>query len=406
MLQCNKILCTAQYHEIPGDFSTNITAPDLSSLAFRPEHRPPAASWAGAAQPLSRQEETLAARLKKATADPIADLLFSPRAAFIWDHTARVLTWLNAAGRSKFGLGAEELQGKLAAPLARCFGAAAKQGKAFGDITLKAGLSPAISCSFEVLELAGGHNGLIVSESADVVRLPDPPKNLRSSSPKGDIANKLRGKERESAKKRPIVKPCAKRKNAPAPGPVRSEQTVSARQLTPEEMHAFKAIGRTVRRLARERQRSANGTLETVPVPPVEPERAAADVQTMQALLFSAFDLVLFLSEELVISQTEGRPQIAGWRKSQLLGQPAGRVLPPPEQTILHRMIKKLRTGSKICRDTLVLQGEAHSRVPCRAVLGHCPDRGTPYFLALVSLELPARLKRQPALPQITRLAA
>ncbi len=348
----------------------------------------------------------MAARQKKATADPIADLLFSPRAAFIWDHTARVLTWLNAAGRSKFGLGAEELQGKLAAPLVRCFGAAAKQGKASGDITLKAGLSPAIPCSFEVLELAGGHKGLIVSETADIVRLPDPPKKLRSSSPKGDSANKLRSEESGSAKKRPIVKPCAKRKNTPVPGPVRSKQAASAGQLTPEEMRAFKAIGRTVRRLARERQRGANGALKAVSVPPVEPKRAVGDARATQVLLFSAFDLVLFLSEELVISQTEGRPQIAGWRKSQLLGQPAGRVLPPPEQTILHRMIKKLRAGAKICRDTLVLQGEALGSVPCRAVLGHCPDGNVPYFLALVSLELPSRLKRQPALPHITRLAA
>ena len=69
-------------------------------------------------------------------------------------------------------------------------------------------------------------------------------------------------------------------------------------------------------------------------------------------------------------------------------------------------MIKKLGAGTKICRDTLVLSSEAGGSIPCRAILGRCPDGNARYFLALLSLELPSRLKRLPDIPRITRLAA
>ena len=62
-------------------------------------------------------------------------------------------------------------------------------------------------------------------------------------------------------------------------------------------------------------------------------------------------------------------------------------------------MIKKLNAGAKICRDTLVLSGEAGGSVPCRAILGRWPDGNAHYFLALLSLSLPARLKRSACLP-------
>ena len=42
------------------------------------------------------------------------------------------------------------------------------------------------------------------------------------------------------------------------------------------------------------------------------------------------------------------------------------KVLPPAEQTVFRRMIKKLGAGTKICRDTLVLSSEAwrHHTLP------------------------------------------
>ena len=66
------------------------------------------------------------------------------------------------------------------------------------------------------------------------------------------------------------------------------------------------------------------------------------DAQGAAALMFSAFDLVLFLDPGFAVTRTEGRPQQIGWRKSSLLGKPAASVLPPAEQAIFRRMVKKL----------------------------------------------------------------
>ncbi len=304
---------------------------------------------------------------------------------------------MNGAARAKFGLGAEALQAEPSAGvvsrLTQGFGAAqaSANGTASGSIRFKAGRYPAIPCVFEVTDLAGGHKGLIVSDAAEapepanVVRLPAPAKNKAAAKPPG---------KRPAAPKRQT----APAKPAAAPGC----------QLTAEELRAFKSIGRTVRRMAREKQRSAKAASASAP-DSAQPPRQAAPVPETQAapdLLFSAFDLVLFLNRDLAVVRTEGRPQAVGCRKSGLLGKPAANVLAPAEQAIFRRMVKKLNAGAKTCRDTLVLSGETRSSVPCRAVLSRWPGADAPYVLALLSLCLPARLRRLPDFPQIIRLAA
>ena len=337
----------------------------------------------------------MAARPNKASAgrDPFADLLFSPRASFIWDHTTCNITWMNAAARSKFGLDAKKVQAALparaAARLAEGFEAAKANGTACGAVRFKAGRHPAVPCTFEVMELAGGHKGLIVSEAAatqepdNVLRLPTPPKKKNVAKPSGK-------------------QPAAQTKRQPA----LSAPDAVVCQLTPEEMRAFKAIGRTVRRLAREKRLAATAAPEAPASQPPQQALPGLDAQGATALMFSAFDLVLFLDRDFAVTRTEGRPQQIGWRKASLLGKPVANVLPPAEQAIFRRMVKKLEAGAKVCRDTLLLSGEAGGNVPCRALLSCWPDGNAHYFLALLSLNVPARLKRSPAFPQITRLAA
>jgi hypothetical protein len=336
----------------------------------------------------------LAARPNKASAgrDPFADLLFSPRASFIWDHSTRTITWMNAAARSKFGLDAKKAQAALpagvTARLAEGFDAAKANGKTCGTVRFKAGRHPATPCTFEVMELAGGHTGLIVSEAAatqepaNVLRLPTPPNKKAVAKPSGK-------------------QPAAQMERKPAS----SNPAAPISHLTPEELRAFKSIGRTVRRLAREKQRRPSVIPKASAAEPPPQAQPGAEMQGTSALLFSAFDLVLFLDGNFIITRTEGRPQQIGCRKSDLLGEPAANVLLPAEQAVFSRMVKKMKAGAKICRDTLMLSGKAGS-VPCRAVLSRWPDGNAHYFLALLSLNLPARLKRSPALPLIARLAA
>ncbi|MBI4723683.1 MAG: hypothetical protein HY765_01285 [Rhodomicrobium sp.] len=182
-------------------------------------------------------------------------------------------------------------------------------------------------------------------------------------------------------------------------------------QLTAEELRSFKAIGRKVRRLCREKQRTA-ARARVEPFPPLPaPKPLPSSVQPAPALLFSAFDLVLFLDANLRAVGSEGRPQRLGWRKSYLNRKPAAQLLAPAEQVIFNRMVKRLEDKAiQSCRNTLVILDEAGGSIPCRAILGRWAAGDAAFFLALVSLKVPQRLKRlnPPVLntPQAPRLAA
>ena len=329
----------------------------------------------------SGQVRKLAASPNNAIAhqNPFLDLLLSPHPAFIWDHTRHAVTWMNAAARSKFGLAVQDLQAalpnKLMRRFAHCFDGSER--KQIASTKLKLPGHPAVDCSLEAIELAGGHRGLVVAEAA--------------SAPSKKTIAKLSGKPPPAAK--PAKKPAWRPPLMP--------------QLTPEELRAFKAIGRTVRRLAQEKQRaSASQRPPAAPIVPLQ----SSPVQTVPTLLFSAFDLVLFLDKNFGIVGSEGRPQRLGWRKSNLLGKPAAQLLPAKEQAIFGRMTKKLsQAGAQICRDSLVVTGEAGGSLPCRVTLGRWPEGGAQYFLAIISLSLPSRLKQahfQDSVTHITSLAA
>ncbi len=335
----------------------------------------------------------MAASPNNAIADPnpFLDLLFSPRVAFVWDQTRHAVTWMNAAARSKFGLAVQDLQaalpGGIVPRFAQCFDGS--EGKRSANIKLKLAWHPALDCSLEVIELAGGHRGLVVAETAST---PAPAGNVSPAAHSKKTTAKPPGKAPATVKCR------RKLESYPAPIP----------QLTSEELRAFKAIGRTVRRLAQE-QRRASGWQEP-PAATLVPLQGSS-AQGAQAVLFSAFDLVLFLDKSFCIVGSEGRPQRLGWRKSSLLGKPAAQLLPSKEQAIFSRMTKKLSlAGAQICRDSLVVSGEAGGSVPCRIILGRWPDGGAQYFLALISLSLPSRLKQAQSQagppPHITWLAA
>ncbi len=337
----------------------------------------------------------MAASPNNAIADqnPFLDLLLSPRAAFVWDQTRRAVTWMNSAARSKFGFTAQELQAALPDRLVRrfahCFDASeAKRGTA---VKLKLAGRPALDCFLEVIELAGGNRGLVLAETA-------------SAHARGGIDSPAAQPNKTIAKASGKAPAAAKRAKKPG-------TSALVPQLTPEELRAFNAIGRTVRRLTQEKQRASSSQQPpAATLVPLQGSRALS-VQTVPALLFSAFDLVLFLDKNFGIVGSEGRPQRLGWRKSSLLGKPAAQLLPSKEQAIFGRMTKKLSLAeAQICRDSLVVAGEAGGSAPCRIVLGRWPEGGAQYFLALISLSLPSRLKQAQfqanPVAHIARLAA
>jgi hypothetical protein len=322
---------------------------------------------------------------------PFSDLLFSPRAAFIWNHTRKTVAWMNPAARAAFGLCLEDFARSLPAALVRRFEQCLDKQRG-ASIKVKAG-GAAVQCAVEILKLAGGQDGVIVAEICE------------GGAPQLSHGSGKKGKGPEKPARKPPV-------------PVREERALPparAPALTDEEMRAFKAIGRKVRRLCKEKSRAEADAKAAVPLSPPAPaasiDAAPAPGRAAAALpdLFAAFDLVIFLGKELDIVRVSGRPLRLGWRKKALSEKRAPDLLAPPEQTILRRMLKKLNDApARIAKDTILILSEAGNGTPCRAVIGRSQEGGAAYFLALLSLDLPARLRKQHALISMTtaRLAA
>jgi hypothetical protein len=342
----------------------------------------------------------LAASPLTAAGNPFIDLLFSPRAAFIWDQTRQTIVWMNAAARAKFALSLEGLSGALPKSLINKFTEyLAKAGsgqEAARAVKLKIARHPAFDFSLDALELASGHSGLAVTETATPHSIPVPPLARAASRQAGP------------------AKPQPKReKTGAAAGRALKRPKTAAPQLTPDELRSFKAIGRAVRKLCREKRLApAPALVPSYALPPVEPKKPSSGrVQTLPGVALSAFDTVLLLDKKLDIAGVEGRPQSLGWRKTDLLGRPAGQLLLAGERGFFCRMVNKLNnTAAQSCRDTIAVADGTGTGVPCRAVLGYWEHGNAHYFLALLALRVPQRLKKlkyQPVnISNITRLAA
>jgi hypothetical protein len=318
-----------------------------------------------------------------AGAHPLSDLLFSPRAAFIWNHTRKSVVWMNPAARAAFALRLEDFSASLPAGLIRRFAQFAdrKEG-GFAKVNIPG--APILGCSIEILKLADGQDGLIVAEVED--------EEERRLLPAPAYAKASKSEPKKTIKKAPA---------GSAKGRSKTPQTPPA--LTAEEMRAFKAVGRKVLRLCAEKECPNEPTAARGALPaPASSESAAGSpdrlAQTLTDVL-AAFDVVLFLGEGLDIVGVRGRAAQLGWRKSNLTGKTVGALLAPYDRALLRRMLKKLRSQTVYgSRDTLVVSGENGEALPCRAVAGRWEHENAAFFLAFISLEPPARLKRsQPA---------
>ena len=308
-----------------------------------------------------------------AGAHPLSDLLFSPRAAFIWNHTRKCVAWMNPAARAAFALRLEDFSASLPASLIRRFAQFAER-KEGGAAKVKITGVPRLNCSIEILKLADGQDGLIVAELGEGEEFQAPPVPSTSRKPaKGPrkTFRKTVTRQRRTASKTPPT-------------------------LTAEEMRAFKAVGRKVLRLCEDKKQRSKEAAEAVPLPAPSdtassPERPAHALKDMLA----AFDLVLFLGENLDIVGLQGQAARLGLRKAKLTGKSLGDLMLPYDRTILRRMMKMLQHQAAYgSRDALLICGENGNAKPCRAILGRWDDGDAAFFLALLSLDLPPRLRR------------
>ena len=320
-----------------------------------------------------------------AGAYPLPDLLFSPRAAFIWNHTRKSVAWMNPAARAAFTLRLEDFSAAIPTSLVRRFSQIAAKRES-GFVKVKVAGVPPLACSVEILNLADGEEGVIVAELGE------------GEEPRPQLALSLPSKQaklpRKTVRKAPTKAP---RQAAPKAPPT----------LTADEMRAFKAVGRKVLRRCADKKRS-----EKPPAPACAPIHANCEASPEQpapalANILAAFDLVLFLSDDLDISEMKGRPVRLGWRKANLTGKSVTDILPSYDRGILRRMLKKLRDQPARCSAaTLAVAGENGNEAPFRAILGRAPASNTAFFLAFISLDLPPRLKKPQPAKSVTRLAA
>ena len=307
-----------------------------------------------------------------AGAHPLSDLLFSPRAAFIWNHTRKSVAWMNPAARAAFALRLEDFSASLPASLIRRFAQFAER-KEGGAAKVKIPSVPGLNCSIEILKLADGQDGLIVAELGEGEERQSPPVPSTSRKPAKGLKK--------------TVRKAGTRQHRTAP---RTPPT-----LTAEEMRAFKAVGRKVLRLCEHKKHSKEAA---APVSlPAPSDIASSQEWPTHALrdIVAAFDLVLFLGESLDIVSIQGQPARLGLRKAKLAGKSVGDLVLPYDRTILRRMMKKLQRQTAYgSRDALLICGENGNAKPCRAILGRWDDGDAAFFLALLSLDLPARLRR------------
>jgi hypothetical protein len=288
---------------------------------------------------------------------------------------------MNPAARAAFALRLEDFSASLPAGLIRRFAQFADRNEG-GFAKVKLPDTPGLSCLIEILKLADGQEGLIVAEVGD--------EEERGATPAPSNFRKSKSQPKKTVREARVgfAKPRRKTKQTPP------ALTATPPTLTAEEMRAFKAVGRKVLRLCAERPTAAG-----VPLPaPASSESLAGPPNRRAQMLtdvLAAFDVVLFLSESLDIVGVRGRATQLGWRKAKLTGKTVGDLLAPYDRALLRRMLKKLRDQT-VCgsRDPLVVCSENGNALPCRAVVGRWQHDNAAFFLAFISLELPARLKR------------
>ena len=294
---------------------------------------------------------------------------------------------MNPAARAAFALRLEDFSASLPASLIRRF-AQFTEKKEGGTAKVKIPSVPGLNCSIGILKLADGQDGLIVAELCEGEEFQSPPAPSTFRKP-------AKGSKKTLRKELPRLRRTA----------LKTPPT-----LTAEEMRAFKAVGRKVLRLCKDKKHSKEAAvLVSLPAPS---EVALSRERPAHALrdILAAFDFVLFLGENLDIVGFQGQAARLGLRKAKLAGKSLGDLVLPYDRTILRRMMNKLRCQDAYgSRDALVICGENGNAKPCRAIVGRWEEGDAAFFLALLSLDLPARVKRPQradAVAAAARLAA
>jgi hypothetical protein len=305
---------------------------------------------------------------------------------------------MNAAAKEKLGLKLEGLTVALLKNGVSEFGemrAEADTGKAAIRIAKIRIGRRRLECSIEPIELSCRRPGLAISECApkeahSLMPAPAPPEKLAQMR-RAEVA-------RDAGPRGPAARVLPKHNLAPSP-------------LTPSEIRSLGQIAKTVLKLAAEKQRQPDLFPRAPQAKQAGRKRNPPEAGADPFWFFPAFDAVLLLDEHFRIVGIKGRPSCLGRSQSGLEHRPVTDLFPEGERAIFLRMARKLRSGkSALSRETILISESSRRAIPCHAVLARQKSGDGHYFLGLLQLKLPKRLKsiaeHTVSNAKITRLAA
>lgn len=320
-----------------------------------------------------------------------ADLLFSSKAAWVWDAGSGEFIWASASARTRFGNDLIRFRQSLPRPTLRRLKAVSgfKRRPLLlkEPLALDTGDARPVLCELEGLRLVDGRLGLIVREAAaeDVTSFHPPTKpSPRTEAPPRRQTN-LR--------------------------PARQKAATGAKQqaqpsLSAEELACFRAVGRRVRKLCVARcantHASANASSPSSPASKVREIRDEAAATRPDARLLQAFDAFVDLTPDGVVKAVSGRfSRSAGWGMQSYAGADIEAFACVQDQPRLRVLLEKaIREPARAISGELMLRSRDGRLLPCRVVFGSrlreeaLPHHSAGVWMAVISLKMPPRLLR------------
>jgi PAS domain-containing protein len=321
-----------------------------------------------------------------------ADLLFSSKAAWIWDAGSGEFIWASASARARFGEDLTGFRQSLPRPTLRRLKAVSgfkrRPLSLKEPLALRAADVQPVLCELEGLRLVDGRFGLIIREaSADDVTSPQSPsqrrpRNVLLPQPQG---TKLRPKQAAGTG--------AKQRSQPS--------------LSAEELACFRAVGRRVRKLCAARNTQGQATADasvrsSSPACELQEITGGAPAPRPDALLLQAFDAFVELRPDGVIQTVSGRfSRSAGWGMRSYAGADVEAFAAAQDQPRLRALLEKaIGEPARAVSGELMLQSRDGRLLPCRVIFGLRPTEGAlpPHrggmWMAVISLKMPPRLLR------------
>jgi hypothetical protein len=330
------------------------------------------------------------------------DSFLSGSAALLWDCERSVFLWINAAAGAALGCSAESLTQRLSrrtkSQLQRLQGVDATIK---ASTSIKIGVPGGTPIDFNPvpMEIEGGRQGLLLTANREGE------KEKRAVAKSQAQARALAAPAHSGARKKRSRGPF--QKNAAAADPV-ALKAAPAPKLTEEEARAFKALGRKVRKLCRQKALALNAPK---PVAVAKPKADGVAALAALTLIMKAFDGFLILNSTGHITKLRGKCNRLGISSSELSGQSATALFSATTAPSLKRAFAQIARGqAQTAQLDLMLASKDGSPAPCRVTLGRWPMDESSFFLALTlaplsTHELPK--KRSPLTAEIpSRLAA